>query len=38
MAVNIPRLTSTRPLINVYTPPIPQPAQNGENLLACVVE
>ena len=34
---DIPRITSTRPVINAYTPPIPQPAQNMDNLLACVV-
>lgn len=31
-----PRLASTRPLQNRFTPPIPQPAEELKNLAACV--
>lgn len=32
----LPRQASTYPLGNPYTPPIPQPAENLQNLAACV--
>lgn len=38
MAVSsAPRLTATRPLNNPSTPPIPEPRQNVDNILACLV-
>jgi hypothetical protein len=32
-----PRISATRPVSNPNTPPIPQPAQTGENVWNCLV-